>query len=108
MSEKGEWKDYDAPSCYTVILNMLRPIDYASFRTSKCIDDYIVGDRFGMALVRFRHPVGAKIPTLPVHAGNRGLLYVMKGETVVVISQLLQRRYFMGAVLSFNWLFATC
>jgi hypothetical protein len=83
LSGKEQWKDYDAPSCYTVILNMLRPIDYGSLRTSKCIDDYIVGDKFGMALVRFKHPEGTKITSLPIHAGNRGLLYVMEGEAVV-------------------------
>jgi hypothetical protein len=83
LSDKGRWKDYDAPSCYTVILNMLRPIDYGSLRTSLEINDYIVGDKFGVAYVRFNHPEGTKIPTLPVHAGSRGLIYPMEGETVV-------------------------
>lgn len=83
LSDEGRWKDYDAPSCYTVILNMLRPIDYGSLRTSLEINDYIVGDKFGVAYVRFKHPEGTKIPTLPVHAGSRGLIYPMEGETVV-------------------------
>ena len=83
LSDEGRWKDYDAPSCYTVILNMLRPIDYSSVRTSLDIGDYIIGDKFGVALVKFTHPSGTKIPTLPVHAGTRGLIYPMEGETVV-------------------------
>mgnify|MGYP000365562696 CR=1 FL=1 len=83
LSDEDRWKDYDAPSCYTVILNMLRPINYGSLRTSLVINDYIVGDKFGVAYVRFKHPEETKIPTLPVHAGSRGLIYPMEGETVV-------------------------
>lgn len=82
LSGSDEWKDYDAPSCYTVILNMLRPIDYGSLRTTKNVNDFI-GDVFGVAYVKFKHPKGTTIPTLPVHAGSRGLLYVLEGETVV-------------------------
>lgn len=81
LSEEGIWRDYDAPSCYTVILNMLRPIDYGSLRTTEDINEFR-GDRFGIAYVRFKHPDDCHIPTLPVHAGNRGLLYVKEGVTV--------------------------
>jgi len=83
LSDEGRWKDYDAPSCYTVILNMLRPLDYGSLRTSLDIDDYVVGDKFGVAYIKFKHAEGTKIPTLPVHAGSRGLIYPMEGITVV-------------------------
>lgn len=82
LSPRGYWKDYDAPSCYTTILNTLRPIDYASFRTTTNPRDFI-GDRFGVAYVRFKHHGNPRVTTLPVNAGSKGLFYVKEGECVV-------------------------
>lgn len=82
LSPRGRWKDYDAPSCYTVILNMLRPIDYASLSTTDDPQDF-VGDKFGVAYVRFKHHGNPRVTTLPVNAGSKGLFYVKEGECVV-------------------------
>jgi hypothetical protein len=82
LSPRGYWRDYDAPSCYTVILNMLRPLDYSSFKTTKNPQDF-VGDKFGIAYVKFKHHGNPRVTTLPVSAGNKGLFYVKEGECVV-------------------------
>lgn len=81
LSNRAKWKDYDAPSCYTVILNSIRPILYSSLKTTYKVEDFI-GDVFGIAYVKFKHPENTRITTLPIHAGSRGLLYVQEGETV--------------------------
>jgi len=82
LSPIGRWKDYDAPSCYTNILNTLRPLLYESFRTTTDPQDF-VGDKFGIAYARFKHHGNPRVTTLPVNAGSKGLFYVKEGECVV-------------------------
>lgn len=87
LSPRGRWKDYDAPSCYTTILNRLRPLNLESFRTTKEPQDF-VGDKFGVAYVKFKHHGNSRVTTLPVNAGSKGLFYVKEGECVVGSSEI--------------------
>lgn len=79
-TEIGQWNDYDAPSCYTVILNDCRPLDYEAFYM--CSDPKgFAGDVCGLARVRFKFREGTRFPCLPVKTEKYGIYYPLEGES---------------------------
>tara|TARA_R110000772_G_scaffold266009_1_gene387957 strand:+ start:10891 stop:13746 length:2856 start_codon:yes stop_codon:yes gene_type:complete len=91
-SDIDMWHDYDAPSCYTVILNGLRALDYDNTRMTTNLDDFM-GDVFGMARVRFKFPENTEYPCLPVRAEPYGLIYPLQGESYCVAAELEVARH---------------
>ncbi|SET86472.1 DNA polymerase type B [Marinobacter segnicrescens] len=79
-TEIGDWYDYDAPSCYTVILSACRPLNYESFRMTQDLADFM-GDVLGLARVRFSFPANTRFPSLPVRTERYGLFYPLAGES---------------------------
>lgn len=77
-TEVGQWNDYDAPSCYTVILNACRPLDYEAFYMCSDPAAFTV-DVCGLARVRFSFPPDTRFPCLPVTTEEYGLYYPLKG-----------------------------
>lgn len=79
-TEIGQWNDYDAPSCYTVILNDCRPLNYEAF--DMCSDPQAYkADVCGLARVKFKFSEGARFPCLPVKTEEYGLYYPLEGES---------------------------
>ena len=74
------WNDYDAPSCYTACQLGIRELDYAQAKQSRNVEDFF-GDCCSMARVKFRFPDDTRFPSIPVRAGERGLVYPLSGET---------------------------
>ncbi|WP_343806204.1 hypothetical protein [Marinobacterium maritimum] len=79
-TEVGQWNDYDAPSCYTVILNACRPLDYEAFYMCSDPAAFTV-DVCGLARVRFGFPPDTRFPCLPVTTEEYGLYYPLEGES---------------------------
>lgn len=86
--------DYDLPAAYTTAMCAIRPLDYASARTTKDLDDFKV-DTFGLVHVRFEFPEGTRFPSLPVRS-DHGLIFPLEGETVCASPELVLARR-MGA-----------
>jgi hypothetical protein len=86
-SDIDTWVDFDAPSCYTVILNGLRPLDYEKTSMTSNLGDYS-GDVFGMARVKFKFPDGTEYPCLPVRADPYGLIYPLEGISYCVAAEI--------------------
>jgi hypothetical protein len=88
------WLDYDAPSCYTTIINGIKPIDYDAITFSQDINDFTDINGYGLLRLRFKFPEGTMYPSLPVRADPYGLIYPLEGtcfcthfELMVAISQ---------------------
>lgn len=81
------WNDFDAPSCYTVILNGLRPLDFDKLFMSKEVDDF-KGDVFGLLRVKFSFPEDTNYPSLPVRADPYGLVYPLNGICFCTAAEL--------------------
>lgn len=79
-TEIGDWYDYDAPSCYTVILSACRALNYEGFRMTRDVADF-QDDVLGLARVRFSFPQGTRFPSLPVRTERYGLFYPIAGES---------------------------
>ena len=79
-TEIGDWYDYDAPSCYTVILSACRPLNYEGFRMTQDVAEFR-GDVLGLARVRFSFPANTRFPSLPVRTERYGLFYPLAGES---------------------------
>jgi len=79
-TEIDTWNDFDAPSCYTVILADCRPLDYDAMRMVKDPQEFN-GDVCGLARVRFKFPDNTRFPSLPVKTIKYGLYYPLKGES---------------------------
>lgn len=75
-----QWNDYDAPSCYTVILNDCRPLNYEAFYMVSSPEEF-VGDTCGLARVRFSFPEDTRFPCLPVKTDKYGIYYPLEGES---------------------------
>ncbi len=73
-----EWYDYDLPSAYTTALLDIRPLDFYSAIYTRDVDDF-VDDTFGFAEVEFSFPHEVRYPSLPVEAGEKGLIYPYSG-----------------------------
>ncbi|MGX9462366.1 DNA polymerase [Shewanella sp. A14] len=72
------WYDFDAPSCYTVILNGLRSLDFDRIKISDNIEDFL-GDVYGLLRVKFKFKDDTMYPSLPVRADPFGLVYPLEG-----------------------------
>ena len=79
-TEVGQWNDYDAPSCYTVILNDCRPLDYEKLYMESDPKE-LAKDVCGLARVKFKFPEGTRFPCLPVKTEKYGLYYPLEGES---------------------------
>lgn len=79
-TDVDQWNDFDAPSCYTVILALLKPLNYEAFRMTSDLKDFTC-DTCGLARVRFKFPDETKFPSLPVKTGQYGLYYPLSGES---------------------------
>lgn len=96
-SAVANWYDLDVSSCYTVILNGLRPLDFDALVATRAIDDFM-GDIFGLARVKFKFPDDTLYPSLPVKAGKFGLVYPLEGISYCVAAELEVARH-QGAEL---------
>jgi len=74
------WNDFDAPSCYTVILTDCRPLDYDAMRMVAKPEEFN-DDVCGLARVRFKFPDDTRFPSLPVRTERYGLYYPLEGES---------------------------
>tara|TARA_R110001592_G_scaffold204892_2_gene455195 strand:- start:501 stop:3368 length:2868 start_codon:yes stop_codon:yes gene_type:complete len=88
------WYDFDAPSCYTVMLNGIKPIDYDNIIMSRDINDFLDVEGYGLLRLRFKFPDNTEYPSLPVRADPYGLVYPLEGicycthfELIVALSQ---------------------
>jgi hypothetical protein len=81
------FNDFDIPSCYTAILNVLRPLDYDAAYMSKSVSDY-AGDVFGLLRVRFKFPESIKFPSLPVRTDNDALCFPSSGLSYCTASEI--------------------
>jgi hypothetical protein len=88
------WYDFDAPSCYTVMLNGIKPIDYDNIIMSRDINDFLDVEGYGLLRLRFKFPDNTMYPSLPVRADPYGLVYPLEGvcycthfELIVALSQ---------------------
>ena len=77
-TEEGQWNDYDAPSCYTVILNDCRPLNYDGLYIEKN-PEKLAKDVCALARVKFKFPEGTRFPCLPVNTEKYGLYYPLEG-----------------------------
>ncbi|ENV4251655.1 DNA polymerase [Vibrio parahaemolyticus] len=73
------WLDLDVPSCYSVITNGLREIDYEAMYMSNQVEDFF-GDKMALAWVEFEFPEGTRFPSLVVRDKD-SLLFPLRGET---------------------------
>tara|TARA_R110001583_G_scaffold59932_9_gene178468 strand:- start:13570 stop:16401 length:2832 start_codon:yes stop_codon:yes gene_type:complete len=88
------WYDYDAPSCYTTIINGIKPIDYDAITFSRELNDFTDITGYGLLRIRFKFPADTMYPSLPVRADPYGLIYPLEGtcfcthlELMVALSQ---------------------
>ena len=59
---------------------MMRVPDWTTARPTKELDDLaVVDEALTYARVRFEFPPGHPVPSLPVRAGDRGLIYPLTG-----------------------------
>ncbi|GAA6173831.1 hypothetical protein NBRC116592_35010 [Colwellia sp. KU-HH00111] len=86
-TEIDTWYDFDAPSCYTVILNGLRRLDFDNLKFSNKVDDFL-GDVYGLLRVKFKFPDNTLYPSLPVRADPYGLLYPLEGVCFCTAAEL--------------------
>ena len=100
------WYDFDAPSCYTVMLNGIKPIDYDNIRMSRDINDFLDVEGYGLLRLRFKFPENTKYPSLPVRAEPYGLVYPLEGvcycthfELIVALSQGADVKILQGFVI---------
>lgn len=86
-TEIDTWYDFDAPSCYTVILNGLRRLDFDNLKFSNNVDDFL-GDVYGLLRVKFKFSDDTLYPSLPVRADPYGLLYPLEGICFCTAAEL--------------------
>ncbi|MCJ8320955.1 MAG: hypothetical protein HRT52_19980 [Colwellia sp.] len=86
-TEIDTWYDFDAPSCYTVILNGLRRLDFDNLKFSNKISNFL-GDVYGLLRVKFKFPDDTLYPSLPVRADPYGLLYPLEGICFCTAAEL--------------------
>lgn len=105
-TEIDTWYDYDAPSCYTTIINGIKPIDYENIFFSREIDDFTDINGYGLLRMRFKFPEGTTYPSLPVRADPYGLVYPLEGvcfcthfELMVALSQGAEIEILQGLVV---------
>ena len=83
----GTWYDYDAPSCYPVVLASIRKLDYLKTVISHNVEDYF-GDVFGIAWVRFSFCPSTRFPSLPVRTSSDMLCYPLNGESYCTAAEI--------------------
>lgn len=83
----GFFNDFDIQSCYTAILNILRPLNYDAAVMSKCVSDYF-GDVFGLLRVSFKFPKSVKFPSLPVRTENNTLCFPSCGLSYCTAAEI--------------------
>ena len=105
-SEIDTWYDYDAPSCYTAIINGIKSINYDEMVFSREIDDFTDITGYGLLRLRFKFPDDTMYPTLPVRADPYGLIYPLEGvcfcthfELMVALSQGAKIEILQGLVV---------
>ena len=87
--------DVDLTSAYTTAMAMIRAPDWEFARQELDLGELaVVCEAVTVARVRFTFPPEIRIPSLPVRAGGRGLIYPLQGtswctgpELVVALSQ---------------------
>ncbi len=73
------WLDLDVPSCYSVITNGLREIDYEAMYMSSKVEDFF-GDKMALAWVEFEFPEDTRFPSLVVRDKD-SLIFPLRGQT---------------------------
>lgn len=102
----GTWYDYDAPSCYTTILNGVKAISYDDIFFSREIEDFTDITGYGLLRLRFKFSENTMYPSLPVRADPYGLIYPLEGvcfctsfELMVALSQGADIEILQGLVV---------
>ncbi|SGZ10003.1 DNA-directed DNA polymerase [Moritella viscosa] len=105
---EGEFYDFDLQSCYTAILNSLRPLDYDATFMTQDPEDFLM-DVCGAARVEFEFPNTVLYPCLPVRANNnclsfprKGISYATAPEIAVALSLEAKITIIQGFIVPFK------
>jgi hypothetical protein len=100
---EGNFIDWDFAGAYTTALAQFRGFDWAGAANTSDISTLARLDAATFAHVEFAFPPGTRFPSLPVSAGDNGLLYPLTGtsyctgpELVVALGQGAQIRVLHG------------
>lgn len=83
----GKYIDPDMAGAYVTTLVELKALNYDKAYTSTHLADYM-GRVAGFAEVDFQFPAGTRFPCLPVNAGERGLLFPLKGTSLCTAPEI--------------------
>ena len=76
-------QDFDLKGAYVTAMAPNRAIDWAGIERTTDIERLAVLDTLTVAAVDFEFPPGTRFPSLPVHDRKHGLIYPLKGSTIV-------------------------
>lgn len=92
-----KYSDPDLAGAYVTTLVELKTLDYDKAHTSTDLNEFL-GDVAGFAEVAFRFPENTAYPCLPVNAGERGLIFPIRGVSLCT-SPEIELAVSMGAEL---------
>lgn len=84
----GTYYDLDLRGAYTTGLCDLFTFDYEKIRPSTDINDYL-GHVAGYAHIEFEFPKHIRFPCLPVSAGDKGLIFPLKGKSYCTAAEIM-------------------
>ncbi|GAA6170742.1 hypothetical protein NBRC116592_04120 [Colwellia sp. KU-HH00111] len=84
----GTYYDLDLKGAYTTGLCDLFTFDYSKITPSTDVGDYL-GHVAGYAHVEFEFPKNTRFPCLPVSAGDKGLIFPLKGESYCTAAEIM-------------------
>jgi hypothetical protein len=92
--------DHDIRGAYTTAMALLRVPDWSTTRHTTNIDDIaVIDEAMTWCRVQFEFPPGTRFPCLPVRAGNRGLIFPLRGTAWCCGPEIVVARN-MGALLT--------
>ena len=81
--------DWDLKGAYTSALAMFRQLDWSGTEHPIDLSRLAVLDAVAFARVKFQFPPGTRFPSLPVDAGDYGLIYPLSGESCATGPELV-------------------
>lgn len=96
-----KYSDPDLAGAYVTTLVELKSLDYDKAHTSLNLNEFL-GDVAGFAEVAFRFPEHTAYPCLPVNAGERGLIFPIRGVSLCT-SPEIELAVSMGAELEIRF-----
>ena len=82
FTERDVWSDFDLSGAYATAMAALRMPDYD--RAYECLDPAAYrADVLGVAKVEFEFPPSARFPSMPIRAGEKGLIFPRRGVAFV-------------------------